>query len=248
MIQNIEGITINVKIQDTELELPEKIKNKIDEFWKQCEKENHNLWNGEVMCIDEYKVKGNQIEIICKKTDYAHYLYDERVGLDKKYACKNLAAGCLLETSDNYYVVGELAENASFPHCMQISGGSADNDDIKDGEIDILNTIIRECQEEVKINLRDKKQVEYFDIKYILLPSESVHTYMLFAKGKLNMNKKQMQEYYEQYLKYLKENNLEIEFEKIHFIKKGEITKELKKFANPKREYLEELLEMDSKY
>lgn len=44
-----------------------------------------------------------------------------------------------------------------------------------------------------------------------------------------------------------KENNLEVEFGKIHFIKKGRILEELNKFNNPKREYLKSLLEIDSK-
>ena len=48
-------------------------------------------------------------------------------------------------------------------------------------------------------------------------------------------------------LKYLKENNLEIEFGKIHFIQKSNVIEELKLITNPKREYLDELLEIDSK-
>lgn len=246
MIKNIEGTTIKVKIEDKQFELPEEIRRKIEEFWNQCKSENPNLWNGELMCVGECKMEDNQILITCRKSNYAHYLYDERIVLPKKYACSSLVAGCLLETSDNYYIVGELADNTSFPHCMQISGGSADVDDIKDGRIDIFNTIIRECQEELNISLQNKEQVEHFKIKYICLPSEAVHTYILFAKGKLNMTKAQMQEYYEQYLKYLKENNLEVEFGRIHFIKKGKTTEELEKFKNPKRNYLKSLLEIDS--
>lgn len=196
------------------------------------------------MCVDECKREGDQILITCKKSNYAHYLYDERISLPKEYACSSLVAGCLLETSDNYYIVGELAENTSFPYCMQISGGNADKNDIKDGRIDIINTIIRECKEELNINLQDEKQVEHFEIKYISLPTETVHTYILFAKGKLNMTRAQMQEYYEQ---YLKENNLEVEFGKIHFIRKGRTTEELENLKNPKRNYLKSLLEIDSK-
>lgn len=247
MIKNIEGMTIKVKIEDEQFELPYEIKRKVEEFWNQCILENPNLWNGELMCVGEFKREGDQIVITCKKSNYAHYLYDERIGLPKEYACSSLVAGCLLETSDNYYIVGELAENTSFPYCMQISGGNADKNDIKDGRIDIFNTIIRECQEELNISLQDKQQVEHFELKYISLPSESVHTYILFAKGKLNMTRAQMQEYYEQYLKYLKENNLEVEFGKIHFIKKGKTTEELENLKNPKRNYLISLLEIDSK-
>lgn len=247
MLKNIEGINIKVEIEDKQFELPKEIKTKIEEFWTQCKLENPNLWNGEVMCVDKFKIEDNNLTITCQKSNYAHYLYDERKILPKKYACNSLVAGCLLETSDNYYIVGELAENTSFPHCMQISGGSVDNNDITDGKIDIFNTIIRETQEELNIRLQDKKQVEHFEIKYIGLPSETVHTYILFAKGKINMTKAQMQDYYEQYLKYLKDNNLEIEFEKIHFIKKGRTTEELEKLENSKRNYLVNLLEMDSK-
>ena len=95
---------------------------------------------------------------------------------------------------------------------------------------------------------QDKKMVENFHINYICLPREKVHTYILYAKAQLNMNKLQMQEYYEKYLEYLKENNLEIEFGKLHFIKKGKTTEELEKFTNPKRDYLKNLLEMDSQH
>lgn len=247
MIKNIEGTTIKVKVENEPFELPQEIKRKIEEFWNQCKLQTPNLWNGEVMCVGECKRNGNEIIITCQKSNYAHYLYGERIGLPKEYACSNLAAGCLLETSDNYYLVGELADNTSFPHCMQLSGGGVDSADIKDGKIDIVNTIIRECEEELNIKLQDKKQVEQFEMKYIYLPTETVYRYMLFATGKLKMTKAQMQEHYEQYLKYLKENNLEVEFGRIHFIKKGRTTEELESFENPKREYLKSLLEIDSR-
>lgn len=247
MIENIEGKNIKVKIENQKLKLPTEIKIKIEEFWKECKYKNPDLWNGELMCVGDYKVEDKQIVITCKKSDYAHYLYDERIGLPKEYACSSLVAGCLFETNDNYYIVGELADNTSFPNCMQISGGSADNNDIKNEEIDIINTIIRECQEELNIDLQNKKQIEHFEIKYISLPSEAVHTYIIFAKSKINMSRDQMQEHYHKYLKYLEENNLEIEFKRIHFIKKGKTTEELEKFKNPKRSYLKNLLEIDSK-
>ena len=69
---------------------------------------------------------------------------------------------------------------------------------------------------------------------------------MLLAQGKLKIKKNEMNDYYERYFKYLKENNLEIEFGKIHFIKKCNTTEELDKINNPKRDYLVSLLEIDS--
>ena len=95
MIKNIGKTIIKVKLEDERFELPEEIERKIEEFWKQCKAENSNLWNGELMCVGECKRKGNQIEITCKKSNYAHYLYDERIELTKEYACSSLVAGCI---------------------------------------------------------------------------------------------------------------------------------------------------------
>lgn len=246
MLKNIEGTTIKIKFKDEMLEISKDLKEKINNFWNQSKNENHSLFNGELICISEYKKTNNLIEITCKRTHYSHHLYDERVGLPKEYGCHNLVVGCLLETSDNYYVIGEMASNTSVPNCLQIPGGNVDNTDIKEESIDIFNALIRECKEEVNINLEDKNVVESFKLKYISLPNKISNAYLIIAKGKLRMTKKEMIEYYKEYLKYLKDNNLEIEFSNLHFINKKKVKEELNKLQNPKRSYLRELLEIDS--
>lgn len=246
MIKDIAGKQVEVNVKEGYFELPEELQNKIKEFWDKCLEDNPNLWDGDLMCISECRMEDDRIIMSCQKTKYSHYLYDERIGLPKEYGCNNMSAGSLIETNDNFYIVGELAENMSYPRCMQLPGGNADNSDIKDGKINILDTIIRETREELNIELEDKSQVEKYEIKYIAMPTEDVHTYVLFAKCNVNMTKEELQKYYERYVEYLKENNLEIEFGKIHFIKKGETTKQLEVLDNPKRNYLIELLEVDS--
>lgn len=247
MIRNINNANIKVIVENKKIELPQEIQKNIEQHWEKAKLENLNLWNGELMCVSDCQIDEKEIVITCKKSDYAHYLYDERIGLPKEYGCSSLVAGCLLETSDNYYIVGELAENTSFPHCMQISGGSADKDDIDNSEIDIFKTIIRECEEELNIQLENKKQIKQHELKYISLPTEKVHTYIVFSKGKLKIDSTQMKKHYNEYLKYLKDNNLEIEFGKLHFIQKSNVAEELELITNPKREYLKQLLEIDSK-
>lgn len=246
MIKDIAGKQVEVNLKEGYFELPEELQNKIKEFWNKCLEDNPNLWDGDLMCISECRMEDDRIIMSCQKTKYSHYLYDERIGLPKEYGCNNMSAGSLIETNDNFYIVGELAENMSYPRCMQLPGGNADNSDIKDGKINILDTIIRETREELNIELEDKLQVEKYEIKYIAMPTEKVHTYVLFAKCAVNMTKEEIEKHYEMYVEYLKENNLEIEFGKIHFIKKGETTKQLEVLDNPKRNYLVELLEVDS--
>ena len=49
------------------------------------------------------------------------------------------------------------------------------------------------------------------------------------------------------YYEYLKENNLEVEFKKLHFLEKDNAVEELNKLSNPRRNYLIPLLQIDSK-
>ena len=46
------------------------------------------------------------------------------------------------------------------------------------------------------------------------------------------------------YKKYLKENDLELEFSRLIFLNKSTATQELDKLDNPKREYLRDLIEI----
>ena len=68
----------------------------------------------------------------------------------------------------------------------------------------------------------------------------------VFAKAKLHMTAKEMEDYFNNYYKYLEQNSLEIEFKKLHFLKKKSAAKELEKLKNPKRNYLIDLMQMDS--
>ena len=246
MVKNIENTKIEVNMLEEKFELPKEIQSKIHEFWKDAQTKTPDLWDGELMCVSSYERNGDMINITCKKTTYSHYLYNERIGLPMEYRCNSLASGCILETRDDYYIIGEMAENTSFPKGLQPCGGSVEKKDKENGKINVLKTIERESKEELNLNMQDKEQVISNNIKLISLPTDIINTYMIFTKCKLNMNKSEMEEHYQKYLKTLKEKNDEVEFSKIHFIKKQNVREQLEKFKNPKRKYLLELLEVDS--
>ena len=235
MVKNIKGYQIDARLVDEPVNLPDEIHQKIDAFWNKVMEEKPNMWNGGLMCVSEFQKTANTISIVCRKSNYAHYLYDERHlhdpidGLEGSLACSSLVGACLVETSDGYYVVGELAPKTSMPGCLQISGGSVDSDDIdEDGTINIMHSVIRECQEEINIDLQDPTMVKSFQMQYINLPDKA-HQYMFIAKAKLTITKEQMEAHYAAYEKYLRENDLEIEFKRIHLIPKGKLQEYLEK-------------------
>ena len=126
-----------------------------------------NIWNGEVFCISKCNIKDEEVHINCKKSDYAHYLYGERVGLPKEYECRNLSAGCLIETMDGYYVIWELDDSTSYPGMLQTTGGGIDKQDIIGEKIYVEKTILREAKEELNINLNNSK------ISYMYISEEN---------------------------------------------------------------------------
>lgn len=248
MIYKIENKKVQVILKNENIELPIKLKDKINENFENMKKQGANIWNGEVLCVSEFNIEDDKVEIICKKSDYAHYLYGERIGCPNEYECKNLSAGCLLETIDGYYIVGELDDNTSYPTMLQVTGGGIDKKDIIGENIEIEQTIIREAREELNIDLKDKKSILYNKISYMYVSENNEQPgVQLFSKAKIKITVKEIQNYFNNYYKYLKENNLEVEFKKLHFFKKENAVKELKELKNPKRNYLIPLLKIDMK-
>lgn len=243
MYLNIENKTLIVKVCDEYMTLPEEIQSKIDFQWKKIIKENPTLWDGDIYCVSNIIMAKNDIEVICKKGKYSHYLYQERLGLPKEYECRNISAGALLKTKDGYFVLGELDENTSYPTVLQIPGGNIDKKDISNGKIDCIKTIIRETNEEINIDLNDKKMVKEYKLNGLYsAEDEEQPGLQVFAIVKLNINKIELEEHFKRYYELLLNNNSELEIKRLHFLHKNNCIEEIEKLHNPKRDYIIPLL------
>lgn len=238
VVKKIEKKII-LKFEDRVINLPNDIKLNIDDFWKVAKKENKNLYNGEDFVVEKVTQNDEIIEFTILKTSYSHYLYDERVGI-KKEKCRCLCpwAGILLITNDDYFVIGEMNKTTSVPYCLQIPGGGIDSCDIKKGIINVDLTIKRELKEELNLDLED---IDY-NLKFIEYPDAKRNTYGFIAIGKIDKNKNELNKHFLKYKKHLKENNLDIEFDKLVFLKKENAMQELELYNNSKRPYLKNLV------
>ena len=75
---------IILKCEDRKINLPFKLREDIEKFWNKAIKENPNLYNGQEYAVERVKETEKNIEISVVKSDYAHYLYDERIGIQKE--------------------------------------------------------------------------------------------------------------------------------------------------------------------
>ena len=116
--------TVTLKFEDRKINLPNELKENIEKFWEEAIKRNPNLYNGEDYAVEKVTETEENIEMLVVKSNYAHYLYDERIGIEEeKYRCCSPWGGILLITKDDYFVIGEMDSTTSIPHCLQISGG-----------------------------------------------------------------------------------------------------------------------------
>ena len=54
MIKNIEDFNISAIIKNEKIKLPDDLVRKINSFWKTAIKETPSLWNGELLCVNEF--------------------------------------------------------------------------------------------------------------------------------------------------------------------------------------------------
>lgn len=236
---------IILKFEDREIKLPDELRENINRFWKSAIEENPNLYNGEDFVVETVNETDDNIQMIVTKSSYAHYLYDERVGIkDERYRCCSPWGGILLVTSDDYFVVGEMDKTTSIPYGLQISGGGIDVADIENGIVNINSNIKRELKEELNLNLDD---IDY-KIEFIEYPSETRNAYGFLAIGKMSKTKDELQQYFEEYKEYLISNSLEVEFNRLIFLKKENAVQELDNLSNFKRPYLRDLIKEAANY
>ena len=231
--------SITLKFEDRKINLPNELKENIEKFWKDAVKDNPNLYNGQDYVVEKVNETENKIEMLVVKSDYSHYLYNERVGIQQeKYRCCSPWGGILLLTKDNYFVIGEMNSTTSIPYGLQIAGGGIDVADIENGAINIESNIKRELKEELNLNLED---IDY-KIEFMEHPNETRNAYGFIAIGKINQTKDELKRYFEEYKEYLLKNDLEVEFNKLIFLKKENAIQELDDLPNYKRQYLRDLI------
>ena len=231
---------IVLEYEDRVIDLPDELRQAIDTFWQKAVQENPALYNGDDYAVESVEETENEIIMHVVKSNYAHYLYNERVGISElKYRCIAPWSGLLLLTNDGYWVVGQMAKTTSFAGGFQIPGGGVDKKDIKDNRIDMYENLKREVKEEVNLDL-DKIN---FEFEFLECPMGKRNVYGFLAIGKLDMSKEELKKHFDEYQKYLIENGLEIEFEKLIFFTKGNSIQEYDTYDNPKRPYMRELLE-----
>ena len=88
MIYKIENKKIQVMLKNEVIELPIKLKNKINENFENMKKTGANIWNGEVLCVSECNIEDDKVEIICKNQIMLIIYMEKEWGVQKDMNAK----------------------------------------------------------------------------------------------------------------------------------------------------------------
>lgn len=178
---NITGKKIQLKAEEVE---------KKRKFWEKSLAKNSKLFNGRVLSVDNIRWIEDSIFLDLNYTDYAHLSYIMNHGIGEMTLCRSVAAGALLITKDNFAIVGKMGKDTSFPGVIQcIGGGFSENDMESERNEATLETVIRECREEIGVELYNQS----IDMgnKYVYI-RENMSTFGIVYVINLKLNKNEL--------------------------------------------------------
>ena len=156
-----------VRFSNKDVLLPEIVQSKINSYWQELLDSGKSYKRGEVFTVTHKETAGNTVNILVEKTDYAHYLYcQNKESLDEN-GVHIIHTAVLVESSDGYFLFGEMGPQTSRHGIVQLCGGGIDNDDLRGEYFDLKHNIIKELQEELNIDVSDTSRVTYFDEAYL---------------------------------------------------------------------------------
>ncbi len=159
----------NFYFEPSSFEVNPDIKKIIKENWDANIKTNSNLFNGEVICLKQIIKKGNAVNFIFNKTDYAHFLASYQNKIPKTAQCRNLHTSVLIETEDNFVVFARMGKNSFDSDRYQFIGGGLEFKFIKNETIDFTACAKTELLEEINIDTDDTNTVANFKKHFLCI-------------------------------------------------------------------------------
>lgn len=193
-----------------ELDIPNIMKEKINNCWKEFIKGKNDFWDGKIFVATNIDLNDNIIEV--SSTNFSSLVYAK---LNKDLTIWSLFASILLKTKDEKYLI--IRNNHNW---INLIGGMADKMDFIDNQFNPDLCIRREVWEEIGLDLDNTKQILNYEMKYLKLAENGENYYPtgILYTGNLNFTS-------EEFKKYIKNNQFDNEIKECYFYSAEECMK-----------------------
>ncbi|GMK37597.1 hypothetical protein PCCS19_06510 [Paenibacillus sp. CCS19] len=229
---------IQVTIDSEEINLPFTFQEVINGYWESLIKQKPYLTRGVIYSVSHMSLVDAELKVTLQKTDYAHFLYSKQLSTNHIYKYRGIVANGVLLTKDGYFVIGEMNTHTSTPGRLQFIAGGIEESDIHGDVVHIIESLSRESQEEMGIDL-NSNMVSRVTPKYIVHWQSIALVYLI----ELAIDSHELKLHYDRFENRLLSNSIIPEFSSIVFVRAERLSQFLKNDQRTKLDFLPKVLE-----
>jgi len=122
----------------------------VSAHWRRRRAANPLLYDGDVLLASRIERAGDELRVDWFKTTFSRFLAWREFGFPD-LAVRNVFAMPALRSADGAFLLGEMGPGHSQVGELYFPGGTPDLEDLRDGEVDLGGSLLRELLEETGI-------------------------------------------------------------------------------------------------
>ncbi len=134
----------------------------IDAHFAELRRKTPQLWNGRVLLGRDPRFTDDTFRADYFETDFASFIAWRDWGYPDAAVFNGFGMGAL-RSRDGAYVLGEMAAHTANAGKIYFAAGTPDLDDIRDGQVDIAGSVVREVAEETGLTEADYRTADDWD-------------------------------------------------------------------------------------
>ena len=164
----------------------------VDRYWNALMKSGKHYWDGIMYSVNRIEENEQAITFAFGQTNYRNFVYSKAHDFRNKNHTCTTASIALIETSDEYSVLGKMNEDSVFSGQYKCMGGTLDRIDF-DGEIVSFDRMFqREISEECGIDLSSSEICHSNESQWLLI-RENMAFVGICNRIQLNISKDELQ-------------------------------------------------------
>lgn len=207
---------IHIRYSDEQVTFSPETTAKIAAYWEKRLQENPHLFNGDSFTLTSLEETPEAIEVKVAATKYANSLYSVNNDDYDEHIHRVFHSACIVVTSDNKLIFGEMSKDTARAGIICCSGGSIDRGDIRGDIIDLDYSTTHELREELGIDPLGTHAISY---KPAYIKTGGPHDMVtVLYELVTDLSSEQFAKNYATFVADLAKKNEEIEFERLFYV------------------------------
>jgi 8-oxo-dGTP pyrophosphatase MutT (NUDIX family) len=112
------------------------------------------IWNGRILLLSDYALRGRHLHGTCFDTDFASFLAWRDWGCPDRTVTNCFAMGAL-QAADGAFLLGVMGAHTANAGRIYFPAGTPELEDVRDGVLDLSFNVVREVTEETGLTAAD---------------------------------------------------------------------------------------------